>query len=90
MITRDVQRAIAGADFTDDCLVAIWLRKRATKLTITEAKAFRSELDAAIAEAERGAEELYRVGEPAAFDLHTAAHHVGQAVVGRLRRESAR
>lgn len=69
MITRDVQEDIASADFTDDCRVKIWLRKRVTKLTIAEAKALRSELDRAIAEAERGAEELRHEHEPAAFDV---------------------
>lgn len=69
MIEREVIEFVAAADWTDDCRIRIELAKRVTKLTPTEARAFRAELDAAIAEAERGAEELRHEHEPAPFDL---------------------
>ena len=69
MIEREVIEFVAAADWTDDCRIRIQLRKPVTKLTISEAKAFRSELDTAIAEAERAADDLRREHEPAAFDV---------------------
>lgn len=69
MIEREVIEFVAAADWTDDCRVAVQMRKRRQLFTISEAKAFRSEFDRAIAEAERGADELWREHEPAAFDL---------------------
>ena len=69
MIEREVIEFVAAADWTDDCRIRVELKKRVSKLTIAEAKAFRSELDVAIAEAEKGADELRHEHEPAAFDL---------------------
>lgn len=69
VIEREVIEFVAAADWTDDCRVRVELKKRVTKLTIAEAKAFRSELDAAIAEAERGSDLLRRDVEPVAVDL---------------------
>lgn len=69
MIEREEIRFVAAADWTDDCRVKIWLRKRVTKLTIAEAKALRSELDVAIAEASIGADDLRHEHEPAPFDM---------------------
>lgn len=69
MIEREVIEFVAAADFTDDCRVRVELRKRVTTLTTTEARAFRSELDRAIAEAERGADELRHDHHPAAVDM---------------------
>lgn len=69
MIEREVIEFVAAADFTDDCRIRLELKKRVTKLTIAEAKALRSELDLAIAEASRGADELRQEHEPAAFDV---------------------
>lgn len=68
MIEREVIEFVAAADWTDDCRIRIQLRKPVAKLTISEAKAFRSELDRAIAEAERGHADLMREIEPAAVD----------------------
>lgn len=73
MIEREEIRFVAAADFTDDCRVKIWLRKRVTKLTIAEAKALRSELNVAIAEASIGADDLRHEHEPAAVDLASVA-----------------
>lgn len=73
MIEREVIEFVAAADWTDDCRVRVELKKRVTKLTIAEAKAFRSELDAAIVEAERGADLLRRDVEPFGFDTAHAA-----------------
>lgn len=69
MIEREEIRFIAAADWTDDCRIRLELKKRVTKLTITEAKAFRSELDVAIAEASIGADDLRHEHESAAFDV---------------------
>lgn len=69
MIEREEIRFVAAADWTDDCRIRVELRKRSTTLTIAEAKALRSELDRAIAEAERGADDLRHEHEPAAFDV---------------------
>lgn len=69
MIERDIREFVAAADWTDDCRIRVELKKRVTTLTPTEARYFRAELDAAIAEAERGASELIRDVEPAAHDL---------------------
>lgn len=69
MIEREEIRFVAAADWTDDCRIRVELRKRVTKLTIAEAKALRTELDAAIAEASTGADELRHEHEPAAHDL---------------------
>lgn len=69
MIEREEIRFIAAADWTDDCRVRVELRKRVTTLTIAEAKALRSELDTAIAEASAGAEQLLRPVETASFDV---------------------
>lgn len=69
MITRDVQEDIAEVDFTDDCRVKLWLRKRRMTLTIAEARLLRAELDAAIAEAAKGADELLHEHELAAVDV---------------------
>ena len=69
MIEREEIRFVAAADWTDDCRIRVEMRKRVTKLTISEAKALRSELDTAIAEAERAADELRHDHEPAAFDV---------------------
>lgn len=69
MIERQVIEFVAAADFTDDCRIRLQLRKPVAKLTISEAKALRSELDRAIAEAERGADELRHEHDPAAFDV---------------------
>lgn len=76
MIEREEIRFVAAADWTDDCRVKIWLRKRVTKLTIAEAKALRYELDVAIAEASIGADDLRHEHEPAAFDLATLERHI--------------
>lgn len=73
MIEREEIRFIAAADYTDDCRVVVELRKPRMTLTITEAKALRTELDAAITEAVRGADALMAPAEPAAFDV-TAVH----------------
>lgn len=69
MIEREEIRFIAAADWTDDCRVRIELRKRTMTLTIAEAKALRSELDVAIAEACIGADDLRHEHEPSAFDV---------------------
>lgn len=69
MIEREVIEFVAAADWTDDCRIRLELKKRVAKLTIAEAKAFRSELDRAIAEAERGADELRHEHDPAACDV---------------------
>jgi len=69
MIEREVIEFVAAADWTDDCRIRVELKKRVTKLTIAEAKAFRVELDAAIAEASKGAEELRHDHVPASFDI---------------------
>lgn len=68
MIEREEIRFVAAADWTDDCRIRVELRKRVTKLTIAEAKALRSELDVAIAEASIGADDLRHEHAPAAFD----------------------
>lgn len=73
MIEREEIRFVAAADWTDDCRIRIEMRKRVTKLTIGEAKALRSELDVAIAEASIGADDLRHEHEPAAVDLATVA-----------------
>ena len=69
MIEREEIRFVAAADWTDDCRVRIETRKRTMKLTIAEAKALRSELDVAIAEASIGAGDLRHEHTPAAFDV---------------------
>lgn len=69
MIEREVIQFVAAADWTDDCRVRVELKKRITKLTPTEARAFRTELDAAISEAEKAAEELRHEHQPARFDV---------------------
>lgn len=69
MIEREVIEFVAAADWTDDCRIRVELRKRVTKLTIAEAKALRSELDVAIAEASIGADDLRHEHEPAPFDI---------------------
>lgn len=69
MIDREVIEFVAAADWTDDCRIRVELKKRTTKLTISEAKALRSELDMAIAEAEKAADELRHEHQPAAFDV---------------------
>jgi len=69
MIEREEIRFVGAADWTDDCRIRIVMRKRVTKLTIAEAKALRSELDVAIAEASIGAGDLRHEHEPAPFDV---------------------
>ncbi|WP_431863000.1 hypothetical protein [Microbacterium algeriense] len=69
MIEREVIEFVAAVDFTDDCQVRIELKEPTAELTITEAKAFRSELDRAIAEAERGHADLIRDIQAAAVDV---------------------
>lgn len=69
MIRREVVEDVATVDFTDDCQVSIWMRTRESTLTVTEAKAFRAELDKAIDEAERGLADLLAQTEPHGFDL---------------------
>lgn len=76
MIEREVIEFVAAADWTDDCRIRVEVKKRVTKLTIAEAKAFRRELDVAIAEASIGADDLRHEHEPAAFDLLTLTVHV--------------
>lgn len=69
MIMREVVEFVGEADFTDDCRVKVWMRKRRSTLTVTEAKALRAELDKAIGEAERGLADLLRTTEPFGFDM---------------------
>ena len=69
MIEREEIRFLAAADYTDDCRVTVELRKRRVTFTIAEARAFRAELDDAIGEASRGADELLRPVVPSVFDL---------------------
>lgn len=75
MIEREVIEFVAAADWTDDCRVRVELRKRVTKLSIEEAVLFRAELDAAIAEAQRGADQLRHEHELAAVDRIGIAVH---------------
>lgn len=69
MIHREVIEFVAAADFTDDCRIRVEVQQRITNMTITEAKAFRTELDRAIEEAERGHADLIRDTQPVAVDL---------------------
>lgn len=69
MIEREVIEFVAAADWTDDCRIRIELKNPVTKLTIAEERAFRRELDAAIDEAARGADELQHEQAPAPVDL---------------------
>lgn len=70
MIERQIIEFVAAADFTDDCRVRVELKKRTVNMTVTEARAFRAELDSAIAEASRAADDLLgREVEPASFDV---------------------
>lgn len=69
MIEREVIEFVAAADFTDDCQIRIELKEPTAELTITEARAFRTELDRAIAEAERGHADLIREIQPEPVDL---------------------
>lgn len=59
---------MAAADYTDDCRVRVELRKRRVTLTISEARALAVEIMQAIAEAEKGADELIRDVAPERFD----------------------
>lgn len=68
-IERNIIEFVAAADWTDDCRIRVELKKRVTTLTPSEAREFRAELDAAIAEADRGVADLLRDVEPARFDL---------------------
>lgn len=68
-VEREIIEFVAAADFTDDCRIKLELKRRVTTMTIAEAKEFRRELDKAIAEASRGADELRHENEPAAVDL---------------------
>lgn len=58
MIERQEIRFVGAVDFTDDCRVEVQLRKRRMTLTVTEARQLRAELDAAIGEASRAADDL--------------------------------
>ncbi|GAA3948116.1 hypothetical protein [Microbacterium soli] len=70
MIEREEIKFLAAADFTDDCRVSVQLRKRRTTMTVPEARAFRRELDVAIGEASRAADDLlHRDVPPAGFDM---------------------
>lgn len=72
-VERSIIEFIGAADWTDDCRVRVELKKRVTTMTVSEAKAFRTELDAAIAEASRAADGLIHLPARAGFD----AEHVG-------------
>lgn len=68
-VEREIIEFVAAADFTDDCRVRVELKKRVTTMTVPEAKAFWSELDVAIREAETAAGELLVMSPPARFDV---------------------
>jgi hypothetical protein len=69
VIEREEIRFVAAADWTDDARVDVELRKRRMTLTVTEARAFRQELDAAIGEASRAADGLIREVVPLGADV---------------------
>ena len=69
MIEREEIRFVAAADWTDDARVEVQLRKRRMTMTVTEARAFRQELDVAIGEASRAADGLIREVVPLGADM---------------------
>lgn len=60
MIERQIIEFVAAADYTDDCRVRVEMKKRTVTMTVAEARAFRAELDTAIGEASRAADDLLR------------------------------
>lgn len=69
MIEEEHIRFVAAADVTDDCQVAISLRKKRLDLTPSQARHLAAELTRAADEAEAAAAELLPVITPARFDV---------------------
>lgn len=79
MIEEEHIRFVAAADVTDDCRVEVQLRKSTQTLTASQARSLAAELVRAAGEAERAADELLHVHEPAAFDM-LQVHDVQQII----------
>lgn len=69
MIEETITRAVADADWTDDCMVVLRMRKKRTELTVADAITFAGQIVEAATAALDAARDAIHDVEPSAIDV---------------------